>query len=93
MSDPIKRRAFAMIRQLATDALRAAISDGACLAEPINWHSVRVSSVQYFEDDHGESGYTVIIDEASPSCSNLQLFVAKRMLEAGLGSIEVRTEW
>lgn len=60
--------------------------------EPINWAAIKVTHIEHWMDDRGDSGYRVYIDECSPNCPKLASFIAGYIDEAGI-NCEVRTEW
>lgn len=90
-----RKRIFFELRSITDDAIESAkkLPREAFSGEPINWAAIRCLSIEYWQDDSGDEGYRVTIDECSPSCSNLQLYIGKALAESGYPHVEVRTEW
>ena len=61
--------------------------------EAINWGDLKCCQAEYCEDDEGSELYRVWIEEASPTCSEFQKFIAAELAREGYPNIEVYTEW
>lgn len=78
------------LREVTNTALQQAHGhvDGA-----INWGDLRCLEARHFVTDDGETGYQVIIEEASPTAANLHRFVGESLAEVGFADVEVMTSW
>jgi hypothetical protein len=59
----------------------------------VNWADLGPYSVEHWEDDEGDEGERVWIEEANPAAWELQKFVAAYLAKRGFPGVEVRTEW
>lgn len=80
---------FERIEKLTEDALKKAKGH---VDDAINWGDLHCCSVEFYQDNHGDSGYRVHIEEASPSASALQMFVYEELKKHGI-TVDVHTEW
>ncbi len=62
-------------------------------SEAINWGDLSCVGAEHCTDDEGRSTCRVYIEEASPSCPELQKFIRHKLSELGYDEIEVITEW
>lgn len=90
-----RKTVFFLLRGIVEDAIECAKKGPRepFAGDPINWGAIRCAGVEYWEDDSGDNGYRVTIDECSPSCSKLQLYIGKALADSGYPHVEVRTEW
>lgn len=72
----------------ATDA--AHLVDGS-INWCVNWGDLSCISAQKYDNDDGNAGYRVIIEEAS--CYYLATFIESYLAEHGFHDVEVITEW
>lgn len=81
------------LRLLSEAACRWAYHERRKIDGPINWGDLGPYSVERFEDDEGNGGERVWIEEAAPDAYDLHLFVAAYLAKRGFPGVEVRTEW
>lgn len=75
--------------QSATDRILSSPT----LPNGANRADLRCIEVRQWINQDGDTGYTVIVSEASPDAAELQCYVALALMEEFGGSIEVETEW
>lgn len=61
--------------------------------ESINWADLGCVSAEYWEDNQGDSGYRIYIEEASYASWRFRNWVEEWLGERGHGSVLVATEW
>lgn len=78
--------------KIATDAAidRANKDD---IQDAVNWSDLGCRRAEHFEDDAGNAGWRVWIEEAAPEATELQNFVSGDLAEHGWPGVEVVTEW
>lgn len=59
----------------------------------INWGDFGCVSAEHWNDDGGEEGYRVLLEEADPSNQEVGEFIAGELAKAGFHNIEVVFEW
>jgi len=58
----------------------------------INWADLQVVGVRWWEDEYGECGYTVFVEEADRDCG-LGHCMETELKDLGWKNVEVETEW
>ena len=61
--------------------------------DPVNWGDIHCRWAEEYKTSTGDRGYRVYLEEAAPSASHLQRFVALELEDAGYPDIEVVTDW
>lgn len=74
----------------ANKACELAFEKRAEIDGEINWGDLACHEVRYWYDDRGETGYMVLIEEASQGSSDLMVFIMKELQKSGFENIEVR---
>ena len=92
MNKPDKLNDFLVVRTLAEAALEEAKTQVGRFETFIDWDHLAVTLVRRWEDETGEHGWEILIQQASGDAYDLQEFVEERMSEAGI-SAHVVTEW
>ena len=92
MNKPDKVNDFLVVRTLAEAALENAKTHQDRFETQIDWNHLAVTLVRRWEDETGEHGYELLIQQASDVAWDLQEFIEERMAEAGI-SANVVTEW
>ena len=93
-SKGITRSHYLRNLKIATEKAIAKAKDRVELRrEAINWGDLKCCQAEYCEDDEGFEIYRVWVEEASPTCSEFQKFIAAELAREGYPNIEVYTEW
>lgn len=82
-----------MLRRAADEACEMAITEPHRPAGAINWADLSCTRAERYQDDSGEIGYRVLIEEADPGATELHAYIAGRLAEMGCPDVEVMTEW
>ena len=90
--EPLVRR-FSLLRNAAETALADAKTIKNDFDDAINWGDLRCVRVLHWEDDSGDSGFTVEIEEAAPDAGEFRRWIAESIEENTGISAEVVTEW
>jgi hypothetical protein len=59
----------------------------------INWADLGCTEARSWTNHHGETGYSLIIEEASPDAYELAQFIQAELDKAGFKIIEIQLEW
>ncbi len=59
----------------------------------VNCADLRCVEASECKSDEGREWLEVLIEEASPDCTELQSLVRDHLIERGFGEVTVRTEW
>ena len=78
---------------LANDACQAAFNNEKCREDAVNWGDLGCIEAQFCADEHGNTWYHVLIEEAFPSADNLRNFVMEYLAAAEYAGVEVETAW
>jgi len=70
-----------------------AIKDPRRPAGAINWADLSCTRAERYQDDSGEIGYRVLIEEADPGAIELIEYISDKLAEMGCPDVEVVTEW
>lgn len=81
------QRATSRICELAIES-RSTFENAA-----VNWADFQCTSAAYCVDDCGDSGYRVVIEEASPDNAELINFIAGELSMKGYQGVEINLEW
>lgn len=81
--------------------LRSAVDQACALARQnphefkgaINWGDLGCVSAQFYQDDQGDAGFRVLVEEAAPENEDLHNFIAEAVKEQGFLKVEVITKW
>ena len=74
------------ICELATDA-RHTFKNPA-----VNWFDFQCTCAEYYIDDRGDTGYRILVEEASPDNAEIINFIADELTMHGYKDIEIRLE-
>lgn len=78
--------------QAATDRILSAAQPH--ITRPAaNWADLRCIEARQWTNQDGDTGWTVIVSEASPDAAELQGYVGLALMEEFGEAIEVETEW
>lgn len=61
--------------------------------EAINWGDLSCLEARSWTNDSGDAGYTVHIEEVSPTAAKFLNFIAGALIAKGWGVVEVVGEW
>ena len=78
---------------LANDACSEAFSDKECKVDAINWGDLGCVEARLCADEHGNTWYHVLIEEAAPGSNGLIRFVMNYLAEHEYAGVEVETAW
>lgn len=82
-----------ILRRATDEACEMASTEPHRPAGAINWADLSCTRAERYQDDSGEIGYRVLIEEADPSATELHAYIAGRLVEMGCPGVEVVTEW
>lgn len=82
-----------ILRRAADLACDMAIKDPHRPAGAINWADLSCTRAERYQDDSGEIGYRVLIEEADPGAIELIEYISDKLTEMGCPDVEVVTEW
>lgn len=77
----------------ATNRAIALAHNDKSIGGPVNWGDLKCIDARKWQNNYGETGYSVLIDEASPEADQFCTFIHKKLAEFGFQGIEVNTEW
>ena len=78
---------------LVKDACQAAFNNETCREDAVNWGDLGCIEARLCADEHGNTWYHVLIEEAFPSADNLRNFVMEYLAAAEYAGVEVETAW
>ena len=84
---------LAALRMCADEACDAAFKDESCRHDAINWGDLACVTAEHYNNDGGDAGYRVWIEEADPGAINLRNFILDHLAKAGFVDVDVITEW
>lgn len=82
-----------MLRRAADQACEMARTEPHRPAGAINWADMSCTRAERYQDDSGEIGYRVLIEEADPGAIKLIKCISDNLAEMGCPGVEVVTEW
>lgn len=82
-----------MLRRAADQACEMARTEPHRPAGAINWADLSCTRAERYQDDSGEIGYRVLIEEADPGAIKLIKCISDNLAEMGCPGVEVVTEW
>ena len=59
----------------------------------VNWSDFQCTCAEYYIDDAGNTGYRVVIEEASSDNAEIEDFIADELYMHGYNNVEIRLEW
>jgi hypothetical protein len=81
------------LRAAANKACKLAFEERANIPGAINWVDLGCHEAMRWENDQGDTGYTVTIEEASPGQPQLGLFIGAHLRASGFENVNVVFEW
>lgn len=65
----------------------------ATFTDAVNWADLHCFQAEHWENQDGQAGWRVWIEEAAPEADKLKEFVRDDLAEHGWPGVEVVTEW
>jgi len=81
------------LRAVADKACELAFAERENIPGAINWGDLGCHEAMRWENDMGDTGYTVTIEEASPGQQDLGLFIDHHLRVAGFHNVSIVFEW
>ena len=80
------------LKRVANQACERVLAER-CVDDAFNKADLRCVTAERYENDLGETGYRVYLEEAAPEAVELRRFVCDHLATAGYPGVEVITEW
>lgn len=77
----------------ATEEILRSLGPEDCPNDPINWGDLHCTEAKLIVNDDGDECLEVLIEEASPSCSEIRKIVCERLALEEWKNVAVGTEW
>jgi hypothetical protein len=89
----IVRQDLINLKLAANRACIKAVADKQNIDGAINWADLNCHTAEEYQDESGNTGKRVYVQEAAPDNGPLCIYISQRLHEMGFGDIEVVTEW